>query len=152
MTRPLFSLGRILATPGVLSRIDPAVVADAVARHRAGDWGDLCEADREENDFAVKRGCLRVFSAYRYGGSPKFWIITEANRSATTILLPEECRLGRPGVPASGSDQRYSNSEASRASPCFGVSTRIAEIVGRRCVLPCIWSTRSLTRRRPQRR
>jgi len=60
----------------------------SLARHARCDWGELSEEDRKENDFAVSRR-LRILSAYRAGGV-KYWIITEADRSATTILLPDE--------------------------------------------------------------
>jgi hypothetical protein len=87
---PLFPLGRVLATPGAIAlmeaaRIDPAQLLE---RHQSGDWGDLEEEDWRENDFAVSRQ-LRTFSAY---GQPpdRLWVITEADRSVTTILLPDE--------------------------------------------------------------
>ncbi len=59
-------------------------------RHVSGDWGDLCGADRRENDLSVKEG-FRILSAYRLPRTGvKLWIITEADRSVTTFLLPEE--------------------------------------------------------------
>jgi hypothetical protein len=84
----LFPLGRVLATPGAIAlvaRIDPAQLLE---RHQSGDWGDLSEEDWRENDFAVSRR-LRILSAY---GQPpdRLWVITEADRSVTTILRPEE--------------------------------------------------------------
>ena len=83
-------LGRVVATKGALR-----VMAEAgkdpssyLARHAAGDWGDLSPPDRRENELSLQHG-WRVLSCYAVGGR-KVWIITEADRSATTILLPEE--------------------------------------------------------------
>jgi hypothetical protein len=60
-----------------------------LAKHQAGDWGELCEEDIRENDFSVLNG-FRILSAYRTRNDVKIWVITEADRSATTLLLPEE--------------------------------------------------------------
>ncbi len=86
----LFPLGQVLATPGAIAlmeaaRIDPLRLLE---RHQSGDWGDLDEHDQRENDYAVQRW-LRIFSAY---GQPpdRLWVITEADRSVTTILRPDE--------------------------------------------------------------
>lgn len=62
---------------------------DLVQRHASGDWGDLSAHDQRENEIAVQRGGLRILSAYELEGI-RFWIVTEADRSTTTILLPEE--------------------------------------------------------------
>jgi hypothetical protein len=83
-------LGRVVATPGALETIlsaggDPSAY---VARHASGDWGDLCAFDRRENGLALRLG-RRVLSSYEVGEG-RVWVITEADRSATTILLPEE--------------------------------------------------------------
>jgi hypothetical protein len=85
-----FPLGRILATPGALETIlgaggDPFAY---IARHASGDWGDLCPFDRRENGLALRHG-RRVLSSYKVGDG-RVWVITEADRSLTTILLPEE--------------------------------------------------------------
>ena len=56
---------------------------------RSGDWGDVCEEDRKENEFSLENH-LRLFSVYHLGDGTKIWIITEADRSVTTILLPSE--------------------------------------------------------------
>jgi hypothetical protein len=86
----LFSLGQIVATPGALTLmqeqgIDPLAL---LSRHVRGDWGDLGEEDKQENELSVKEG-FRILSAYGEG-EKKLWIITEADRSVTTILLPQE--------------------------------------------------------------
>lgn len=88
--RPLFGLGKTLATPGALEAMQARNISPLtlLSRHQSGDWGDLDEDDKTENDLAVNEG-LRVFSSYSFG-SVKLWVITEADRSATTILLPEE--------------------------------------------------------------
>ena len=61
----------------------------AIQRHYTGDWGDLCPEDKEANEMALQYGG-RLFSAYRDRKGVKFWIITEADRSATTVLLPDD--------------------------------------------------------------
>lgn len=90
MSRPLFKLGTIAATPGAL-REAAELEADLLrllGRHVTGDFGDLSEDDRRENELSIEKG-FRVLSAYEENGS-RFWVITEADRSVTTILLPEE--------------------------------------------------------------
>ena len=84
-----FTLGRVVATPGALKNVSPFECGDALARHLTGDWGDVCEEDRAENEFSLIRG-LRLFSVYHTEDGTKFWVITEADRSVTTVLLPEE--------------------------------------------------------------
>ena len=88
MTLPL---GRCVATPGAIWTLEEAGVSPAsvLARHANGDWGELDEHDRRANEYALKHG-LRVLSAYTLSSGEKIWIITEADRSTTTILLPEE--------------------------------------------------------------
>jgi len=83
-------LGKVVATPGALSLLTDAG-QDAfayLARHATGDWGELCAFDRRQNEVALREGC-RVLSSYPVG-ERKIWIITEADRSVTTILLPED--------------------------------------------------------------
>ncbi len=81
-----FELGRLLTTPGILGLgIDPLPYLE---RHASGDWGDMCPEDKQENEYSLTRH-LRLFSAYETPKG-KIWIITEADRSATTILLPDE--------------------------------------------------------------
>jgi hypothetical protein len=86
-----FPLGRVVATPGALRALEEANQNpfEFLARHQAGDWGDLCEEDKRENEFSVHGG-FRILSAYRTRNNTKVWVITEADRSATTLLLPEE--------------------------------------------------------------
>ena len=85
----LFELGNIYTTPGVLESVIPDDVPASLARHQSGDWGDVNKDDKRENEFALGRR-LRLLSAYRSSNGVKFWIITEADRSATTVLLPSE--------------------------------------------------------------
>jgi len=85
----LFDLGNLYQTPGVLEAIPPEDVMQALARHQTGDWGELSAQDKHENEFSLGFP-LRLQSAYRAQTGEKFWIITEADRSATTVLLPSE--------------------------------------------------------------
>ena len=85
----LFPLGNVYQTPGVLAAIPSEDVFQALARHQSGDWGDLDETEKQENEFSLGYP-LRLFSAYRAQTGVKFWIMTEADRSATTVLLPSE--------------------------------------------------------------
>lgn len=87
-SKPCFPLGRLLITPGAQAAFSREEVFSAVARHRQGDWGTLCKEDCRRNNSALRNGG-RIFSAYQYH-EEKLWIITEADRSATTILLPHE--------------------------------------------------------------
>ncbi|EJW14317.1 hypothetical protein M5X00_23220 [Paenibacillus alvei] len=82
-----FNLGTVVITPGA-SDICEDHVLSALTRHISGDWGDVCEEDKQENDYSLAHGG-RLLSSYRSAGV-KFWIITEHDRSITTILLPEE--------------------------------------------------------------
>ena len=84
-----FQLGRVVITPNALGQLTPADVQRGLQRHQAGDWGDLGEEDWRENDRAVQAGA-RLLSSYRSDGGVPFWIITEADRSATTLLLPDD--------------------------------------------------------------
>ena len=88
----LFPLGQIVATPGALAALEKAgqTPLDFLSRHVRGDWGELDEHDRKENELGLKRG-FRLMSSYRTGaGDAKVWVITEADRSVTTLLLPDE--------------------------------------------------------------
>ncbi len=88
---PLFPLGQTLATPGAMVVMQGLGISPVslLGRHQCGDWGNLDQEDKQSNDAALKNGS-RIFSAYQIAEAVKFWIITEADRSATTILLPEE--------------------------------------------------------------
>jgi hypothetical protein len=83
-------LGKVVATPGALNLLMGAGedAFDYLARHSTGDWGELCEYDCRQNKVALRTG-ERVLSSYPVGGG-RIWIVTEADRSVTTILLPGE--------------------------------------------------------------
>ncbi len=93
----LFPLGQVVATPGVLEALQKhtegsleAYCAHFVDRHAQGDWGQVCPEDKTANDNSVLNGS-RILSAYLLpDGVTKIWLITEADRSATTLLLPGE--------------------------------------------------------------
>ena len=86
-----FRLGQVVGTPGALRALEEAGQnpAEFLTRHVTGDWGDLCDEDKEENELSVEQG-FRILSAYTLKTGVKIWIITESNRSATTFLLPGE--------------------------------------------------------------
>lgn len=84
-----FPLGQIVATQGALSTFEPSVLQICLNRHANGDGGDLCKEDKEQNTQAIKSGNYRVFSVYVLPQG-KLWVITEADRSVTTCLLPCE--------------------------------------------------------------
>ena len=88
---PLFSSGRIVATPGALALLEEAKrsPSEFLSRHLRGDWGELCQEDKTENELSLKHG-FRLLSSYQVTDRNKIWIITEADRSVTTLLLPEE--------------------------------------------------------------
>ena len=88
---PLFELGQVVATHGATEAMQGELLTAALLldRHSSGDWGNVCEEDAQLNDEAVKIG-NRIMSVYTLDGGTKVWIITEWDRSATTILLPEE--------------------------------------------------------------
>ena len=87
----LFELGQIVATPGALEALDLGAVNAWVLlrRHQSGDWGDVPHEDAEENVRSVKRS-RRILSSYPLNEDIRIWVITEADRSVTTLLLPEE--------------------------------------------------------------
>ena len=90
MTAPLFPLGRVVATPGALNLLSETGTnpAELLVRHQGGDWGEVPPEDAAENELSVREG-FRIISSYPVGSS-RVWVISEADRSATTILLPEE--------------------------------------------------------------
>ena len=86
-----FPPGQLVSTPGALEAFQRNGTSPLhyLARHLAGDWGDVDAEDWKENEYSLKHG-LRLLSAYRLADGTKVWVITEADRSATTFLLPEE--------------------------------------------------------------
>jgi hypothetical protein len=86
-----FPLGRVVATPGALRALEKAeqLPAEFLERHVNGDWGEVPDADKQENEVAVEQG-FRILSGYTTSAGDKLWILTEADRSATILLLPEE--------------------------------------------------------------
>jgi hypothetical protein len=86
-----FEPGQIVATPNALEAFQRSGQSplDLLARHLAGDWGEIHEHDRLENEFSLERG-LRLLSVYTLLDGTKIWVITEADRSVTTFLLPED--------------------------------------------------------------
>ena len=89
MSIPRFLLGQCRITPGALDQLAQNDVFHALARHQAGNWGDLDEHDRRENEVSLNEG-HRLFSMYHSATGVKFYIITDADRAYTTVLLPEE--------------------------------------------------------------
>lgn len=85
----VFRLGRIVATPTALAELSQEDILTGIQRHQAADWGDLDEADRQENELSLQRG-FRLLSVYHGKNGTKFYLITEADRSVTTVLLPED--------------------------------------------------------------
>ena len=84
-----FPLGRLVATSNLVARVSPADVRAAVQRHAQCDWGEVCESDRAMNDQGLLDGS-RLMSVYSSSTGEAFWIITEWDRSVTTVLLPED--------------------------------------------------------------
>ena len=89
--KPLFDLGQLVATPGALAALEKSGQSPMafLSRHVTGDWGELSEEDRKENQFSVEKG-FRLLSSYQTNAGERVWVITEADRSVTTILLPDE--------------------------------------------------------------
>jgi len=83
-----FRVGRIVTTPKALETLSGEDIARAIVRHQSGDWGELDAEDCEGNDRAVTQG-TRILSQYN-SVKGAFWLITEGDRSVTTVLLPEE--------------------------------------------------------------
>lgn len=102
---PRFALGQLVATPGAMELLEQTGFSALVliSRHSQGSWGDCCDEDKETNELAIRQG-MRVMSVYRLvdaetllqtpldkrSSLPTLWIITEADRSVTTLLLPSE--------------------------------------------------------------
>ncbi|MBV8893775.1 MAG: hypothetical protein JO266_17710 [Acidobacteria bacterium] len=88
---PLFTAGQIVATPGALALLEQVnkTPLEFLSRHLQGDWGDLCQDDKRENQLSLEHG-FRLMSSYQVTAGEKLWIITEGDRSVTTLLLPGE--------------------------------------------------------------
>ena len=86
-----FPLGQAVITRGALDALIEAgqSAVEFFRRHQSGDWGEVCDEDKRENEFSLAHG-FRILSAYRTKAGEKIWLITEADRSATTVLLPSE--------------------------------------------------------------
>ncbi len=89
--KTLFDTGRIVCTEGATAAMERCYqeASEFIYRHQTGDWGEISFDDWNENDYSVEQG-LRILSAFRTKAGKKLWVITESDRSATTILLPEE--------------------------------------------------------------
>ena len=89
--KPLFDLGQLVATPGALAALEKTGqnAMEFLSRHVRGDWGDLPKEDKDENQLSLDKG-FRLLSSYRTTAGDKLWVITEADRSHTTLLLPDE--------------------------------------------------------------
>lgn len=91
MSKQLFNLGRVVATPGALRLLEKHSMTPMqfLKRHVTGDFGDLCDEDKEANNEAIWNE-ERILSSYKINETDKIWIITEADRSTSCCLLPEE--------------------------------------------------------------
>ena len=89
MVVPLFSYGTVVATPGALTKVGTANCVRCLLRHLAGDWGVVEGRDERDNVLSLEEG-YRIWSSYRTEDGERLWIITEADRSVTTLLLPGE--------------------------------------------------------------
>ena len=87
----LFTLGQLVATPGALAAIGVSGddLSTYLARHQSGDWGEIDAHDRKENQLSLEHS-FRLMSVYSLNTGVKIWVITEADRSSTTVLLPDE--------------------------------------------------------------
>ncbi|AMV40248.1 hypothetical protein [Planctomyces sp. SH-PL62] len=88
IANPKFPLGDVVMTANAAEQLPSVEVAHALCRHASGDWGEVCEDDRASNEEALTEG-YRLLSVYR-AGETVFWIITEADRSVTTVLMPDD--------------------------------------------------------------
>lgn len=84
-----FRLGKIVSTSNALSQLTQEDILLGIQRHQAGDWGDVDEQDCQANERALIER-TRLWSVYHAANGTKFWIITEANRQTTTVLLPAD--------------------------------------------------------------
>ncbi len=90
-TAILFPLGNVYLTVGAKEALEESnqLPNEFLAKHQKGEWGIICEDDKKENNLLVKEG-FRILSAYKTAGDVKLWVITETDRSSTTILLPDD--------------------------------------------------------------
>jgi hypothetical protein len=84
-----YPLGSLVATPALIDEVVHDDILKALARHARGDWGDVCAEDQQANNLALRDG-TRLLSSYTSSTGVKFWVITEADRSLTTVLLPSD--------------------------------------------------------------
>jgi hypothetical protein len=82
-----FVLGELVITPAALQAVPAEEIYRGIDRHVCGDWGEVSDADRVENEFALRHG-LRLLSVYEMQSGVRFWVLTEGDRTATTVLLP----------------------------------------------------------------
>ena len=89
--RPLFPLGQLVATPGALAALQKAGQSpvEFLSLHVRGQWGNISEEDRRENEYSLQHG-FRLLSSYRTKANKTIWLVTESDRSVTTLLLPSE--------------------------------------------------------------
>ncbi len=86
---PKFALGRVVTTQNAKASLEHEEIVAALGRHVTGDWGEVSPEDRKENELSLRES-FRLFSVYRSKDGEKFWVITEADRSSTTVLMPED--------------------------------------------------------------
>lgn len=88
--KPRFALGQVVATPAALELLQQhsRTPLEFITRHHQGDWGDICEEDRNANETALNDG-IRLFSAYKLNDDDRIWVITEADRTSTCVLTPD---------------------------------------------------------------
>ena len=89
MSTAKFPLGRLMVTTNAVMNVAPEDFLQAVDRHQRGDWGAVSDHDRQANENALRQG-TRLLSVYHAENGVKFWIMTSADRSVTTIMLPED--------------------------------------------------------------
>lgn len=91
MAEAKFTLGQVVTTPGALAALERAEQnpLEFLTRHMNGDWGEVGPEDLAENELSLRKG-FRLMSVYTTKDGEKLWVITEADRSASTLLLPEE--------------------------------------------------------------
>jgi hypothetical protein len=89
MSQPKFPIGDFMVTPLARANVPEAEIMNALARHESGNWGQMNPRDRQANERALVDGA-RLHSVYRARSGIRFWIITEGDRSVTTVLLPQE--------------------------------------------------------------